>query len=133
MKSIQIRTTGHTQLVDITELVNEVVEKTGAEEGICFVYAPHTTAGVLINENADPSVKEDILMALSRAVPDNLPFRHTEGNSPGHVKSSIVGCSVAVPVKDGTLQLGTWQGIFFAEFDGPRTRQVWVSVLTQAK
>ena len=133
MKSIQIRTTGHTQLVNITELVNEVVEKTGAEEGICFVYAPHTTAGVLINENADPSVKEDILMALSRIVPDNLPFRHTEGNSPGHVKSSIVGCSAAVPVKKGRLQLGTWQGIFFAEFDGPRTRQVWVSVIAQAK
>jgi secondary thiamine-phosphate synthase enzyme len=133
LETIQIQTTKHTQLVDITDRVGEVVRKTGLEKGICFVYAPHTTAGVLINENADPSVKEDILMALSRIVPDSLPFRHTEGNSPGHVKSSVVGCSVAVPVKDGNLQLGTWQGIFFAEFDGPRTRQVWVSVIVQAK
>ena len=133
MKSIQIETTKHNQLLDITEQVGEVVQNAGVEEGICFIYAPHTTAGLLINENADPSVKEDILMALSRIVPDNLPFRHTEGNSPGHVKSSIVGCSAAVPVKKGRLQLGTWQGIFFAEFDGPRTRQVWVSVIAQAK
>jgi secondary thiamine-phosphate synthase enzyme len=133
LKSIQIETTKHNQLLDITEQVGEVVQNAGVEEGICFIYAPHTTAGLLINENADPSVKEDILMALSRIVPDNLPFRHTEGNSPGHVKSSIVGCSAAVPVKKGRLQLGTWQGIFFAEFDGPRTRQVWVSVIAQAK
>jgi secondary thiamine-phosphate synthase enzyme len=133
LKSIQIETTRHNQLLDITDRVEEVVQNAGVEEGICFVYAPHTTAGVLINENADPSVKEDILMALSRIVPDSLPFAHTEGNSPGHVKSSIVGCSVAVPVKSSRLQLGTWQGIFFAEFDGPRTRQIWVSLIREGR
>lgn len=119
MKTIQIQTTKRTQLVDITELVSKTLQKSEVQEGICFIYVPHTTAGVLINENADPSVKEDILMALSRIVPDDLPYEHSEGNSPGHVKSSIVGCSVAVPVKNSRLQLGTWQGIFFAEFDGP--------------
>ncbi|MFH1421875.1 MAG: secondary thiamine-phosphate synthase enzyme YjbQ [Planctomycetota bacterium] len=133
MEILDVRTTRHTELVDITHSVNNIVKKSKFEEAFCLVYVPHTTAGVLINENADPSVKEDILMALSRAVPDNLPFRHTEGNSTGHVKSVLTGCSVLVPVKNGELQLGTWQGIFFAEFDGPRNRHVCVSLICDKK
>ena len=129
MKVLQVKTNKHNEFVDITGLVQSTVSEGGLDDGACLVYAPHTTAGVTINENADPSVQKDVLMMLDKMVPENLGYSHTEGNSPGHVKSSLVGCSAYVPVKGGRLALGTWQGVFFCEFDGPRMRQVWVQML----
>ena len=105
------------------------MEASGRREGVCTVFVPHTTAGMTINENSDPDVKADILMTLRDAVPDALPYAHAEGNSPAHVKASLIGSSVAIIVEDGRLRLGTWQGICLCEFDGPRTRQVWVKVI----
>ena len=114
--------------IDITGQVRKIVASGNVQNGLCQIFVPHTTAGVTINENADPDVVTDMLAALNRMVP-NLPYRHGEGNSPAHVKSSLVGCSLSVPVVDGRLCLGTWQGIYFCEFDGPRTRQVWVQLV----
>ena len=129
MKAIEIRTPAREALVDLTAEVGRLVAASGVADGLCVVFVPHTTAAVTINENADPDVKSDILMALRKAVPDSLPYEHAEGNSPAHVKASLVGSSVAVIVSCGRLQLGTWQGIGFCEFDGPRARKVWVQVL----
>ena len=129
MKVLQVKTSKHNEFIDITELVESAVGEVGQEDGACLVYVPHTTAGVTINENADPSVRKDILMMLDRMVPAEAPYTHGEGNSSGHVKSSLMGCSAYVPVKGGRLALGTWQGVYFCEFDGPRTRQVWVEML----
>jgi secondary thiamine-phosphate synthase enzyme len=128
MKIIEVKTQAREELVDITERVKEELASSGFEGGICHVYVPHTTAAVTINENADPSVKEDILMTLRKIVPDSLPYRHSEGNSPGHVKASLIGSSVKVIIDEGQLALGTWQGIFFCEFDGPRSRRVFITV-----
>jgi len=114
--------------IDITATVREIVRRSNIQQGICQVFVPHTTAGVTINENADPDVVTDMLAALGEMVP-NLRYRHGEGNSPAHVKSSLVGCSITVPVVKNSLFLGTWQGIYFCEFDGPRRRQVCVQVL----
>ena len=114
--------------IDITGQVRKILAAGKVDNGLCQIFVPHTTAGVTINENADPDVVTDMLAALNRMVP-NLPYRHGEGNSPAHVKSSLVGCSLSVPVVDGRLCLGTWQGIYFCEFDGPRTRQVWVQLV----
>lgn len=114
--------------VDITAYVRAIVRRSGIQQGICQVFVPHTTAGITINENADPDVTADMLAAFSRMVPD-LAYRHREGNSAAHVKSSLTGCSLTVPVADGNLCLGTWQGIYFCEFDGPRRRNVWVQVM----
>jgi secondary thiamine-phosphate synthase enzyme len=129
MQVLQVKTSSHNEFVDITGLVQAAASKGGIDDGACLVYVPHTTAGVTINENADPSVRRDILMMLDKMVPENAGYSHSEGNSPGHVKSSLVGCSAFVPVKGGRLALGTWQGIYFCEFDGPRSRQVWVTLL----
>jgi len=116
-------------LLDITSRVAEIVGRSGTSEGLVTVYVPHTTAGVTINENADPSVVHDVLAALDEAVPWRQGFyRHGEGNSAAHVKSSLVGCSTTIPISGGRMALGTWQGIYFCEFDGPRTRQVIVTV-----
>jgi len=106
--------------------VREELLASGVKDGICYVYVPHTTAAVTINESADPSVKEDILMTLRKIVPDSLPYRHSEGNSPAHVKASLIGSSVKIIIEEGQLSLGTWQGIFFCEFDGPRNRRVFI-------
>lgn len=111
-------------LVDITNRVARAVE---GEDGVWLVYVPHTTAGVTINEGADPDVARDILMAWERLVPEDLPYRHAEGNAPAHVLSCLAGSSVLVAVEDGQLKLGTWQAIFFCEFDGPRSRRVSLS------
>ena len=117
------------QMIDVTSKVSSVVSKSGIENGEATVYCPHTTAAITINENADPSVPHDILLTLSELMPPNRPgYRHSEGNSDAHSKSSMVGCSEQVLVKDGKLALGTWQGIFFCEFDGPRSRKVLVQV-----
>ncbi len=126
MRTIEVKTQAREELVDITARVREELVSSGVKDGICYVYVPHTTAAVTINENADPSVKEDILMALRKIVPDSLPYRHSEGNSPAHVKASLTGSSIKVIIDEGQLVLGTWQGIFFCEFDGPRSRSVFI-------
>lgn len=129
MKMIEIRTRTKEEVVDLTAEIGRLAADSGVAEGVCVVYVPHTTAAVTINENADPDVKADILLALRKAVPDSLPYEHAEGNSPAHVKASLVGSSVTVIVSGGRLRLGTWQGICFCEFDGPRSREVWVRFL----
>ena len=126
MRTIEVKTQAREELVDITARVREELVSSGIKDGICYVYVPHTTAAVTINENADPSVKEDILMALRKIVPDSLPYRHSEGNSPAHVKACLIGSSIKVIIDEGQLVLGTWQGIFFCEFDGPRSRNVFI-------
>jgi len=126
MRTIEVKTQAREELVDITARVREELVSSGVKDGICYVYVPHTTAAVTINESADPSVKEDILMTLRKIVPDSLPYRHSEGNSPAHVKASLIGSSVKVIVEERQLSLGTWQGIFFCEFDGPRSRRVFI-------
>jgi secondary thiamine-phosphate synthase enzyme len=126
-QTITVSTQIREEMTDITAEVSQAVSRSGIDRGICLVYVPHTTAGVTINENADPSVRRDILMVLGRMVPDSLAYTHGEGNSPAHVKASLMGSSVQVVFSEGSLQLGTWQGIFFCEFDGPRSRKVEIS------
>jgi secondary thiamine-phosphate synthase enzyme len=128
----EVRTTQRETLVDVTVQVQRSVAEAGMTEGAVLVYVPHTTAGVTINENADPSVVRDILEGLARIAPRDAGWRHLEGNSDGHIKASLVGSSVLVPVEGGRLRLGTWQGIYFCEFDGPRTRRVLVTGLAEA-
>lgn len=128
--SLQIHTTRHTQFVDITGEVNSVLTGMGIREGICFLYVPHTTAGITINENADPTVQEDITKYLDRIIPWENNYKHAEGNSAAHIKSSLLGNSCQVIISEGKLVLGTWQGIFFCEFDGPRNRKVYLKVIT---
>ena len=125
---IVIRSTRNVEFIDITSKLQEAVSASGVKEGVCLVYVPHTTAGVTINENADPSVVMDIINKLSELVPQSSAYKHTEGNAPGHIKSTLVGCSVSIPVSGGKLMLGTWQGVFFCEFDGPRQRRVVIRV-----
>jgi secondary thiamine-phosphate synthase enzyme len=129
IKKIDLQTPSQDALIDITERVAGEVQKSGIANGACLVYVPHTTAAVTINENADPTVRRDILMTLAKAVPDSLAYAHSEGNSPAHVKASLIGSSVTILIEDGRLVLGTWQGLFFCEFDGPRRRQVYVKIL----
>jgi secondary thiamine-phosphate synthase enzyme len=131
MKELVIKTERHTEFVEITEQVQSVVSELGVKEGICICFVPHTTAGITINENADPDVATDMIYALEKAVPwKDSHYRHGEGNTAAHVKSSMMGHSVQVFVRGGQLQFGTWQGIYLCEFDGPRTRKVWVTVTT---
>ena len=125
----ELRTPTRECLVDITQEVAEALARTRIRDGLCTVYVPHTTAGVTINENADPDVCRDIVAFLGELVPRRWPYHHAEGNSDAHVKASLMGSAAQVPVTAGKLALGTWQGIFFAEFDGPRTRQVQVTVI----
>ncbi len=127
-KTLEIETSRRCEMIDVTDQVNEQVRQSGVRQGLCTVFSPHTTAAVTINENADPDVQRDLLMALERAVP-NEGFRHSEGNSDAHTKTSLVGPSVTVMVEGGALKLGTWQAIFLCEFDGPRRRKVWVQVI----
>ena len=124
-----VRSTSRQQLLDITGEINSLIGQSGIRDGIVTVYCPHTTAGITINENADPDVVHDILLTLSKIVPENMSeYRHGEGNSDAHVKSSLVGCSEQILVQEGTLVLGTWQGVYFCEFDGPRSRRVFVQI-----
>ncbi len=129
MQTFSIRSSKQTELIDITRMVQEAVQKVGVKEGLCVIFIPHTTAAVTINENADPSVPRDILMELNKIIPFEDRYQHTEGNSAAHIKSSLVGCSQTLLIDSGRLLLGTWQGIFFCEFDGPRNRQVHVKVV----
>jgi secondary thiamine-phosphate synthase enzyme len=130
IQTFQVRSSAKTEFIDITHSVQEAVKKTGVEEGICYIFVPHTTAAVTINENADPSVSQDILMALNKVIPFQDRYHHLEGNSPAHIKASLIGPSKTVFVESGKLVLGTWQGIFFCEFDGPRNRNVYVKVIS---
>jgi secondary thiamine-phosphate synthase enzyme len=129
MKEITIRTNTHVEMIDITAAVREALKEENVHDGYCIVFTPHTTAAVTINENADPDVPRDIIAALEKAIPHNAPYRHREGNSPAHVKSSLVGASEIVLIENGRLVLGTWQSIFFCEFDGPRSRKVFVKTI----
>jgi secondary thiamine-phosphate synthase enzyme len=129
--TFDVPTRSRVQLVDVTTEVRAAVRATGVGEGLCVVFVPHTTAGVTIQENADPDVQRDVIQALAHAVPDELPgagYRHAEGNSSAHVKASLVGSSATLLVEGGELLLGTWQGVYLCEFDGPRTRRVQVKV-----
>ena len=129
MQQFELSTRGREGFHDITPQVRAAIRQSGVKDGICLVYCPHTTAGITINENADPDVISDILGALERAVPHQGDYRHAEGNSAAHVKSSLVGAAGQVLVQDGEPLLGTWQSIFFCEFDGPRRRRFLVKVL----
>ena len=126
---LTVKTTARTEMINITARVEEALKLAQVYNGVCMIYVPHTTAGVTINESADPTVSRDILMVLNQIVPWEADYRHREGNSPAHVKSSLVGASELVAVENGRLVLGTWQGIFFCEFDGPRTRHVFLKML----
>jgi secondary thiamine-phosphate synthase enzyme len=128
-ETFQIKTSGKTDFIDITRSVQETIQKMGVKEGICFIFVPHTTAAVTINENADPSVSKDMIMELNKIVPFQDRYQHLEGNSPAHIKASLLGPSQTVFIESGRLVLGTWQGIFFCEFDGPRSRKVYVKVI----
>lgn len=124
--SHELRTKAREEFVDITRTIEEDVRSSGLKEGLCVVYVPHTTAAVTINEDADPSVKEDVLRQLKVLVPRDGNYSHGEGNSDAHIKSSLLGVSQVIPIHEGRLVLGTWQGIFFCEFDGPRNRRFYV-------
>jgi len=123
-----LRTKACEELIDITRTVEEDVSFSGIKEGLCVVYVPHTTAAVTINEDADPSVREDILRQLKNLAPRKGEYSHLEGNSDAHIKSSLLGASQTIPVHEGRLVLGTWQGVFFCEFDGPRDRRFYVTL-----
>lgn len=129
MYRISIRTGSRVDFQDITSRVQEVVASSGVETGVCYVLVPHTTAGVTVNEHADPSVVEDIASQLEVMVPRHSNYRHMEGNAPAHIKASLVGNSATLLIEGGRLLLGTWQGVFFCEFDGPRNRTVLVKIL----
>jgi secondary thiamine-phosphate synthase enzyme len=132
MEKISVKTNSRIDLIDITDKIQAVISKSRVREGICFIFCPHTTAGLTINENADPSVRRDIINALSKLVPENAGYAHSEGNADSHIKSSLFGSSLTVFIKDGQLALGTWQGIYFCEGDGPRSREVWVKAIKEA-
>jgi len=128
-KEISIRTTKNTEIIDITGQIKAFVRESGIEDGIITIYVPHTTAAVTINENADPSVKADILMELDKVIPLDDHYSHLEGNSAAHIKASLLGASETIIVEGGELLLGSWQGVFFCEFDGPRSRKFHVKAI----
>ncbi len=128
MEEFSVKTGKQTDMIDITAQVQKAVGETGVQNGVCTVFVPHTTAGVTINENADPDVVRDVLMEVNKIVPFSDGYRHMEGNSAAHIKSSLFGCAQSVIIEGGRLQLGTWQSVYFCEFDGPRTRKAWVQV-----
>lgn len=129
MDCFTIKTRSRNEMVDITGQVESAVRKSGVVSGVCFVYVPHTTAGVTVNESYDPDVAKDISVTLSRLVPAGSGYEHTEGNADAHIKSVLVGCCQALPVENGRLMLGRWQGLFFCEFDGPRERRFLIKVI----
>lgn len=126
-----IQTTKHNQMLNITHLVRQSVRDSGVSSGIVTVFIPHTTAGITINENADPDVVDDILLGLDKVSPDREEYMHFEGNSPAHIKASMMGSSCTIIIENGQLKLGTWQGIYLCEFDGPRTRKMYVKIIKE--
>ena len=129
MESISIKSKARTELIDITGQIQQTVASSGVSDGLAFIYVPHTTAGLTINEGADPAVRRDIISVLNEMVPLEYDYHHLEGNSPAHIKSSLVGSEVQVIFENRQLCLGTWQKIFFCEFDGPRNRKAWIKFL----
>jgi secondary thiamine-phosphate synthase enzyme len=128
-ETINIKTKDQVEFIDITKNVQNAVNKSNLKDGFVNIYVPHTTAGITINENADPSVRSDIINKLNKLIPFSDNYAHSEGNSAAHIKSTLVGVSQMVPVENGRMLLGTWQGIFFCEFDGPRNRNVYIKLL----
>lgn len=129
MEKINLKTSRRIEILDITREVENVVKKNKTKDGICFIFCPHTTAGLTINENADPSVRRDMINTLNKLVPADVDYEHAEGNADSHIKSSLFGSSLTIFVEGGELALGTWQGIYFCESDGPRSREVWIKVI----
>ena len=132
MEIVRVKTSRRTELVDVTAEVERVVAGSGVASGVCYVYVPHTTAAVMINEHADPDVATDLAGVFDRLVPHAGPYRHSEGNTDSHAKAVMAGASQVIFVERGKLALGTWQGVFFCEFDGPRERKMWVKVVRDA-
>ncbi|MEW6095598.1 MAG: secondary thiamine-phosphate synthase enzyme YjbQ [bacterium] len=126
---LEINSKSRTELIDITSQIEDVVRNSRIKSGICYVFVPHTTAGITINENADPSVVADILMELNKVIPFKDNYSHIEGNSDAHIKSTLIGTSVTIFIENNRLLLGTWQGVYFCEFDGPRRRRVFVKII----
>lgn len=131
INKVDIKTSSKVEFQEITAKVRDIVGGSGVKNGVCYVFVPHTTAGVTVNEHADPSVVEDIAAQLDKMVPEHGNYRHLEGNSPAHIKAVIVGDSETLFIEDGRLALGTWQGVFFCEFDGPRNRNVFVKIVAE--
>ncbi|MEI6125580.1 MAG: secondary thiamine-phosphate synthase enzyme YjbQ [Pseudomonadota bacterium] len=129
MEEFTITTRKQVELLDVTSRIQSAVNASGVQRGVCTVFIPHTTAGVTINENADPAVLHDVAAEINKVIPFKDGYEHSEGNSAAHIKSSLFGCSCSIIVESGSLRLGTWQSIFFCEFDGPRTRKVWVQIV----
>lgn len=132
MKKINVSTKSRIEAIDITRDVEKIVSDSGVQSGIVLLYVPHTTAGITVNEGADPDVLRDIMDALKKLIPPSGPYRHTEGNADSHIKSTLSNCSAALIIEDGKVMLGTWQKVFFLEFDGPRSRSVWVKVFNES-
>ena len=130
--TFNVRTERRSQLLEITRLVTDAIARSGVSEGLCVVFVPHTTAAVCINENADPDVRSDVEAFLARLIPERADFAHAEGNSDSHIKSILTGPSVTLILDNGRLLLGRWQGVYLCEFDGPRTREVWVKVINSS-
>ena len=128
---LSVKTRETTELVDITSDINRLVQKSGIDQGLCMLYVPHTTAAVTINESADPSVKADMLMILNQIIPWEANYRHLEGNSAAHIKATLVGSSELIAIENQQMVLGTWQGVFFCEFDGPRSRKLHVRIMEE--
>jgi secondary thiamine-phosphate synthase enzyme len=128
---LSVKTREKTELIDVTSDINRLIQESGIEQGLCMVYVPHTTAAVTINESADPSVKADMLMVLNKIIPWEAGYRHLEGNSAAHIKTTLVGSSELIAIEGRRLVLGTWQGIFFCEFDGPRNRKLHVRIIDE--
>jgi secondary thiamine-phosphate synthase enzyme len=128
MREFNIKTTARIEMVNLDRLVQQAIMESGVKEGICVIFAPHTTAAITINENADPDVQEDIIKELSKLIPYSSHYSHTEGNADAHIKSSLVGASANLIISGGRALLGTWQSVFFCEFDGPRNRKLWIEV-----
>ncbi len=131
MFQLPISTRSQTEFIDITDTIQRVIAESKVNSGLCQIFIPHTTAGVTINENADPSVRRDMINELNKVIPFDDNYYHSEGNSAAHIKSSLIGCSLTVIIEENRLQLGTWQGIYFCEFDGPRPRKIWVKILKE--
>jgi secondary thiamine-phosphate synthase enzyme len=129
LQTLTVRTSSRNEFLDVTREIQAAVLESGVREGLCHLFVPHTTAALTINENADPSVKSDILMVLNKIISDQEPYRHLEGNSPAHIKASLMGPQLTLMVSSGRLVLGTWQGIYLCEFDGPRSRRLHLKVM----
>lgn len=130
LKVFNVRSISRCEMIDVTSRIQDIIIESGVKDGICVAFVPHTTAGITINENADPDVKLDMLNGMSKIIPQSFGFVHMEGNSDSHIKSSFVGASEHLIIENGRLLLGTWQGIYFCEFDGPRSRKVYVKIIS---